>query len=98
MCFSKLQSTYLPECRWMDVFESTLLCLVLGGGGQIANFLEKIPEVYVIFIRKWPKKHPPTNLRNLDNFPLDAFYSTLLPTIRRKRVLSKTSIQRHSGR
>ena len=42
-----------------------------GGGGGVSNckFFGKIPQVYLIIIRKWPKNTPPPNLRNLDNFP-----------------------------
>ena len=37
---------------------STLLCLTVKGigvGGQIANFAKKIPQVYLITVREWPK-------------------------------------------
>ena len=38
------------------------------GGGQIANFGEKNPQVHLIIIRESPKNIPPI-LRNLDNSP-----------------------------
>ena len=40
---------------------STLLCLTVKGigvGGQIANFGKKIPQVYLITVRGWPKNTP----------------------------------------
>ena len=53
-------------------------------GGQIANFAKKPPQVHLIIKRERPKSNTPI-LRNLDNFPSGAFYST--PTkIRHKRV------------
>ena len=67
----------------------TLLCLIVRGG-QIASFWEKKP-LSLLYIKEplsiykrmtW--KQPP-HLKNLDNFPPGAFYSTPL-TIRHKRV------------
>ena len=60
------------------------LCLIVGGG-KIASFVEKKPpQAHLIIMRKWPENNP-LILRNLDNFPPGAFYSTPF-TIRHKRV------------
>ena len=37
----------------------TILCLIIGGGGQIANFGEKNPRIHLIIIRELPKSTPP---------------------------------------
>ena len=50
----------------------------VGGGGQIANF-GKNPQIRLIIIREGPKIPPPPILRNFDNFPPGAFYSTPSP-------------------
>ena len=80
--------------RWKT---TTLRCLIVvrsGGGGRWADckFWEKTQN-HLIIIREWPKNIHPI-LRNLYNFPPDAFYSTPLPpptTIRHKRL--RVSIQ-----
>ena len=38
----------------IDINQSsiTLLCLIVGGGGQIANFWKKTPQVHLIIIRE----------------------------------------------
>ena len=61
---------------------------------QIVNFGKQTPHVHLIIIRDWPKNSPtpppPPHLKNLDNFPPSAFYSTLpAHTIRQKRVATK---------
>ena len=78
----------------------TLLYLIVGGeggGGQIANFLGKNPQVHLIIIREWAKSTTtPHILRNLDNFPARAFYLTpppprppLPPTIKAQKSINK---------
>ena len=49
-----------------------------GGGGQIASFGKKTPQVHLIIIRKYDLKINPPILRNLDNFPPGTFYSSPL--------------------
>ena len=61
----------------------TLLCLIVGEG-QIASFWEKKPLSLFNYYKRMTWKQPP-HLKNLDNFPPGAFYSTPL-TIRHKRV------------
>ena len=48
-----------------------------GGGRGVSNckFWGKNLQVHLIIIKEWPKNTPPI-LRNLDNFPPGAFYST----------------------
>ena len=50
------------------------------GGGQIANFGEKNPQVYLIIIREWHNPPPPLPpyFKNLDNFHPSPFYLTPL--------------------
>ena len=59
------------------------LCLIVGrgrgGGGVKLQNVDKNPQFHLIIIREWPKNNPPI-LRNLDNFPADAFYSIPPPT------------------
>ena len=64
------------------------------GGGQIANFGEKNPQVHLIIIRESPKNIPPI-LRNLDNSPPGSFYSTPPPPLQlgTKRVVNKCQKQ-----
>ena len=48
----------------------TLPCLIVEGGGQIANVWEKNPQVHLIIIRELPKNNNhPLILRNCDNSP-----------------------------
>ena len=62
-------------------------CRRSGGGGGRSNgkSFGKKPQVHLIITRELPNNPTPLILRNLDNFPPGAFYSTL-PTIRHKRV------------
>ena len=53
-------SSYLLDfvCFIRFTIYNTLLFLIVGGG-QIANFGEKYPQVHLIIIREWPKNNPP---------------------------------------
>ena len=63
------------------------------GGWSNYKCWEKNPQVHLIICKEWPKNTVPSQprppiLRNLDNFLLGAFYSTLTSNIRHKRVYS----------
>ena len=68
-------------------------CVIAGKGEEVKLQIlgKKTTQVHLTIIRELPKNTPPppTILRNLDNSPPGAFYSTLPPppTIRHKRVI-----------
>ena len=70
--------SFVPNCRRGE-----------GGGGGLQIFEKKQQKntQVCLIIRKLPKNNPPPILRNHDNFPPDAFYFTIPPTIRHKGVL-----------
>ena len=62
-------------------FVNTLLCVIVGGGGGWLNckFWGKKPSSSFNHYKRITYKQPPPILRNLDNFPPGAFYSTQPP-------------------
>ena len=69
----------------------SLSCLIArghgGGGGWVKLQIlgKKNVQIHLVIAREGLKTPPPI-LRNLDNFPSGAFYSTPPPSIRHKRV------------
>ena len=45
--------------HWINDEIIAVLCLIVGGGSQIAHFWEKNPQVNLIIIREWPNPPPP---------------------------------------
>ena len=81
----------------LDLKGRNLLCLTVRGtkrGEQIANFGKK-PLKFIYFLQENDLKIPPPILKNLDNSPPGAFYSTPPPSTIRQLGTKEYQNKRH---